>query len=577
MTPRHAHTPTNETARVVALPRVVPPVVDLTSRLRFRERCEQGCDWCGRALFPIQSTSLQAIADNRGALLGLGVGWGKTAIALLAPTVLGAAFAVILTRPSLVEAMREEYDKLRRHYRLAPCLPMSYAELSQPKSTGVLGTITARHANDRVVVVMDEVHNLARLESARTKRVLRFAEEHPGVMFVGLSGTLTSRSLKQYAHLAALCLGDRSPLPRPSAKGELSAWASCIDNDGHPKPEERARLRPLWEAFGAEPVNGQYILHGKQLQEWHRRAYRSRLQSAPGVVLTEASSIGTSLVVTQLDGLTVPPTVAEPLAKLLKEGVDPRGDAMQSDDDLWRVARHLSVGFYMRWVWPNNVVDTEWLDARREWHRLVRSELRDAREGYDSPLLVWNTVARRRAAGERDFLTEAQAAWAAVKDRPEPPSVVTWLSSYYVEWIRDYVARQPGPVIVWYESRPMAAALALVGLPVYGSGTRIPEDPPGRNIAASWLVHRDGCNLQRAWSRNLVIEPPANGLVWEQMMGRTHRTGQPADEVEVEAVAHTRPFKEAIAKARASARYIEDSMGNRQKLNFCTWAKGVMT
>lgn len=154
-------------------------------------------------------------------------------------------------------------------------------------------------------------------------------------------------------------------------------------------------------------------------------------------------------------------------------------------------------------------------------------------------------------------------------DRPEPPTVPVWLSSYLMDHAVQLVAKRE-PTLVWYETQAVGVALGQRGLPVYGQGTTVPEDPPGRTCAVSWHVHRDGRNLQHAWSRNLVVEPPASGAVWEQLLGRTHRAGQEADEVVCDVYAHAGPFTDAFRQACYKARYIEDTTGNVQKLNFAS-------
>jgi hypothetical protein len=72
--------------------------------------------------------------------------------------------------------------------------------------------------------------------------------------------------------------------------------------------------------------------------------------------------------------------------------------------------------------------------------------------------------------------------------------------------------------------------------------------------------------------RNLVANPPAGGDAWEQMLGRSHRAGQEADEVTVEVYRHTPEYKEAVQTARDLAGYIQGTFGGTQKLvSSATW------
>jgi hypothetical protein len=572
--------PAAESARIAALPIAPPAPPDPTGRYFQRSICGRAdCEWCGRRLLPTQIAALATIEATGGLFGPIGVGHGKTAIVCLAGTAYRADFVIALTKRKLIPALVATYEALRRHCKLALMLPMTYGELSHANSTGKLDALAKRYGGGRLLVVADEVHCLADSKSTRTKRFLRLFESAPNAGFVGVSGTIADHAIKQFAHLAECALGKRSPVPRPSAAPEaVSAWSACLDSEGKPTARDWVALGPLFDAFGEKvehngrAIGGQYVLHGKERTAWARRAFFARLSSAPGVVCTTDSSVGTSLVVRTLAHPTPPAELAELLTVLERDGVDPRGDAMPSSDDLWRVARHLSAGFFMAWVWPGGVKDQEWIDARRTWHKAIRAELEEqARPGYDSPFLVTTETIRRAARGERCGMIAAWSGWARVKERPAPPSVIRWVDTYLVEHAAARAQASRAPVIVWYESQAVEAALRALGLDVYGRGRSIPEDPPGRTIAASWRVHAEGANLQRAWATNLVVEPPANGKIWEQLIGRTHRQGQRADEVEVDVYAHTPAFRHALKQGQRRADFAEDSLGNRQKLNIATY------
>lgn len=575
--------PAAESARIAALPPAPPSPPDLTGRYFQRTTCGRGdCEWCGRSLNATQSASLATI-EREGGLFGpIGVGHGKTAIVCLAGTAYRADFVIALTKRKLIAPLVATYEALRRHCKLAPLLPMTYGELSHANSTGKLDALAKRYGGGRLLVVADEVHCLADPKSTRTKRFLRLFDAAPSAGFVGVSGTIADHSIKQFAHLAETALRVKSPVPRPTTAPEaVAAWSSCLDPDGKPTPKDWAALGPLFDLCGervehnGRAIGGQYVLAGKARTAWARRAFFKRLSSAPGVVCTTDSSVGTSLVVRTLSTPEPPPEVAELLTVLERDGVDPRGDAMPSSDDLWRVARHLSAGFFMAWVWPEGRKDEEWIDARRTWHKAIRAELEeDARPGYDSPFLVTTETIRKAARGEVDHVVKAWRGWEAVKDRPAPPSVIRWVDTYLVEHAAARALASKVPVIVWYESQAVEAALRALGLDVYGRGRTIPEDPPGKTIAASWRVHAEGANLQRAWAKNLIVECPANGKIAEQLIGRTHRQGQRADEVEVEIYTHTAAFKHALKQAQRRADFAEDSLGNRQKLNIATYLDG---
>jgi hypothetical protein len=144
-----------------------------------------------------------------------------------------------------------------------------------------------------------------------------------------------------------------------------------------------------------------------------------------------------------------------------------------------------------------------------------------------------------------DFLVRAAAAWAL---------------------------RSPG--IVWYEHVAYGEALAkLSGLPLYGPGAeasvKIVQEHGKRSIIASMRAHGEIKNLQM-FSRNLFTSSPASSKAWEQIIGRTHRLGQTADEVTVDVFLHTSEFRNALETALGRARYKEATLGTCQKILYAT-------
>ena len=119
----------------------------------------------------------------------------------------------------------------------------------------------------------------------------------------------------------------------------------------------------------------------------------------------------------------------------------------------------------------------------------------------------------------------------------------------------------------------------LTGFPYHGGGKQASSDilkeNGKRSIVASINAHREGKNLQDSFSRNLVITvmPDAGGL--EQVIGRTHREGQPEDEVTFEFYLHTTELKDALEKAQLRAKYVQETTGSAQKLCYGSWAGDV--
>jgi hypothetical protein len=88
---------------------------------------------------------------------------------------------------------------------------------------------------------------------------------------------------------------------------------------------------------------------------------------------------------------------------------------------------------------------------------------------------------------------------------------------------------------------------------------------------ASIAAHGQGKNLQTAFSRNLITTFPANDGIVEQLVGRTHRYGQPKPEVTVDYYAHTQEEREAVTTAKAHSKYVLETTGGLHKLSFAEW------
>lgn len=587
-----------ETARCIAVRRAPAAPADMTPELLL--------PGSSAALRPIQSAALRSIRECRGGLFPIGVGHGKTLIALLAGTVLEAELAVVLTRASVVSQMERDYHTWRAHFRMPRVKLLSYPTLSRPERSEELSRLAERYG-DRLVLVADEAHELRRFTAARTKRVARLLTRHPAIRFVALSGTITARSVKDYAHLAEWALRDGSPVPRTAEDfaDELATWCRAFDSDGRPNGLDWDAVWPVLEAFGPQlecrachgsgrtrppssyqcPAcggsgDGRTDLVGDARQAYARTALRERLHDTHGIVATTDASIGASLVIRTV-APAVPAQIRAWLDLIDDQHENPDGEILPDDLSRGRAKRNLCMGFFQRWEWPNGQPDEPWLRARRGWNMHVSEQLENhSDDGYDSPLLVWRRVAdevrERTDTGERlDPIHEAWLRWEDQRAKRPPPSVAEWYSTYALDAVADLLAKlhdEETPAIVWYESRAVEIALRQMGLRCYGAGTLPPEVPPGQKaptVAMSSRSHGTGRNLQ-AWACNLVVEPSGDGGWWEQLIGRTHRQGQEADEIVVYALAHA-SFGDALERAKAGADYIQSSTGNLQKLLLATW------
>jgi len=465
--------------------------------------------------------------------------------------------------PALRETFFSEYKKFQAHFDLPHVELIAYSRLSRPEGWDMLNALKPDY------IFADEAHCLRHLGSTRTRRLVRYLEQNPNTVFAAASGTLTARSVRDYAHLARYALGTCSPLPLLTS--HLDSWANVLDSDGRPSPTDWKTIEPLLDKFGCSFTAR---MKGSRRIDAAREAYRKLLTTAAGVVSTDDESAPCSLLIHCLRNPSMPEDIVDAL-RCVMEGTSPNGEEVFEDEAaVWRAARQVSAGFYYRWAWertPQGRIDHEWLEARSRWSRWVRRELDTAaRDGYDSPALIKDKVAkdieRNPTLATTSRIHCALADWLKVSGRQPPPTVPVRLSYYLIDAVIDEVSKHDEPVLVWYETRETGECLReKTGWPLYGPGGA-PGGVP-HTCLVSISAHHKGLNLQ-AWRLNLVVEPPSSGQVWEQLMGRTHRAGQEADEVEVFTFVGPKPFASAFASAREKAAYAAATTGGRMKLVF---------
>jgi len=515
------------------------------------------------ALRPVQ---LEALAELRraGGLLGaIGVGHGKTLIGLLAPTVLEPApeRPVYLLPPGLVGVVLAEAARFGGAFDIRPDLTiLPYSLLSHPAWRGVLEELRPD------LIIADEAHALRNLRSTRTRRVLRYLAEHDECRFVALSGTLTTRSIKDLAHLAEAALGDGAPLPRHGS--DLERWAAVLDADGQPSYHDIEAVLPLVKAFADKTrrPQGPYTSRPRV-----RGAFRRRLQQTAGVVLTDDSSTGCSLVVRRVLEPQPPEELLELAEQVDADGATPDGERVfATDEEAAACKRRLILGYHYSWDWCGVAErDRErWLQARSSYFAGLRGVLDLDLPGLDSPALVEREALRPILGLEPKqhipgWFVDRCRVWRNTRNIADPKTVVHWHSTYLVDDAVAWLDSQTEPAILWYRDRAFGEALAAAGVDVRGEGDQPPATPGP--VALSIAAQGQGHNLQ-AWRVQRVVGCPSGGARWEQLLGRTHRAGQLADVVVCDVYQHHELERRALARALRDARYVEESTGQRQKL-----------
>lgn len=577
----------DELNRVLALPR--RPVLDLasarsqamvelmTERLRRPDRPAEascGCRALGRVrclsrLLPTQAWTLFELGMVGGVLGPQGVGSGKTLNNILAPMVAkDCKVAALLVPPGLVQQLAGEHRAAAEHF-VVPSLIMPdgtgqviigrprlhvvpYSRFSRPESTKLLADLNPD------LIIADEAHALKNRESVRTGRFLRYMAEHLGTRFCCWSGTLTQRSLNDFAHLSAFALGEGSPLPIDP--DEYEKWAMVVDPSDWPAPP------------GALAVFGENV----------REGLRNRIFETRGVVSTRAGALPGCSIIMRERRTKLPAPLKAMITATKATMTRPDGEEFLTAFEVAECVEQLTCGFYYRWRFPDKpapeAVDA-WYKARKAWGQEMREKLKNARDHLDSPTLLAHAAERfekRYTCGEtcKGTLTcrlakhlpawqsETWARWRDLKDtiRHETETI----------WIDDYLARdavkwgEENHGIIWYAFTAFGHKVAELGnFEFHGGGpgaeSRILAVKPGKAIVASLASHGTGRDtLQYKFHRQLVTTPMASGALWEQLLGRLHRVGQEEDEVVTDVYRHTAEFRGTLDQALIYAKFIQD-------------------
>ena len=183
---------------------------------------------CGTmGLRPVQALALHDIGVAGGLFGPIRVGGGKTLISLLAPYILESRSPLLLLPAALIDKTQRDLRELSKHWRIPRNIRMlSYEMLGRVQSAGTF----AHYPPD--LIVADEAHRLKNKKAGVTRRVVRFMKEHPKTHFVAISGTIMSRSIRDFAHIIRWCLPKGAPVP--ITEGEVEEWGDALDERVNP-------------------------------------------------------------------------------------------------------------------------------------------------------------------------------------------------------------------------------------------------------------------------------------------------------------------------------------------------------
>lgn len=554
-------------------------------------RIKAGRRRCIKRLKPVQAWALYEMGIEGGLLAHIPVGAGKTAIGILAPMALealGSKHCLLLVPPNLIEQLVRDYQLIAQHFRVpslyvhgierkfpvdnAPRLHvLPYSRLSLPTSSDWIRNLRPD------AILADECDRLRDPNGAGTSRVIRYFREHGDTTrFCGWSGSITDDEIGDYAHLAALALRMKSPLPLDHMV--VTEWGRVLDENENPAPTgELARFCEVDETLDPNSINDV------------REGFRRRLAESKGVVVSTEASVDVDLIIEERVAPPIPPVILQALDMVRTMWVRPDtliGEKMDEElvdaMQVAKVARELATGIFYRWRFdPINGVPQlrqdvdEWRDARKEWHRELRQKLFAREEWLDSPLLCEH--AAQRFYGDRpkreDRPEWESATWqrySKIKGKVVPTVQACRVSDYLVVDAARWATEHRG--IVWYAMVEFGQWVAEIsGLPLHGggpkAGERIQNEAGNRSIIASIKSHgrgRDG--LQAIYNEQLITQLPSSSTMNEQLLGRLHRQGQPEAEVRAWFYLHTKEIKDALEMALRRANYVRGTLGASQKL-----------
>ena len=618
-----------EIQRIVGLPIVELPTKEVVEAF-CREEVQARYYDDGFRLFDTQVGAVLAWDLYNGLFAPIGVGWGKTLITLMianrAFTERRSQRSILLVPPQVyLQLTQQDIAWARKRVGLrVPFILMGGRNLESRRVTAQSGKkgcyilpysyLSTKDAEDILngikpdLLILDEAHNVKNESAARTKRLSRYmAANQPRL--VALSGTITAKSINDYHHLLAHALRENCPLPLDPALA--SNWSFVLDANADPSDAQVGPITPLL-TWSRKNFPNEKLPAGVP---GFRKAYKLRLNHTPGVVATGDNEIGCSLYISNSP---VPAKEYgnspefEQLEKYMQDVEElwrtPSGDEIDYGFHKWRYLYELTSGYYYNLRWPTveelqkrmRLTDAEaeahlvgaqiHHEALQEYHKALRHWIEyEGRPKLDTPFLVGSNMAQH---GARDVGDALFAAWRSAKDLEfdgmperlsEPKRICNYKIMHAVRWAAKRVEHGEG-ALIWFH-HDAAGRWLVEELHNHGvDALWCPSESkrPGSNavvldkknadriLVTSMGGHGTGKNLQH-FQHQLFLQFPRKADLLEQVLGRTHRNGQLADEL-VAATMNTLEFDDMNTSAcLIDALYIHQTTGARQKAIYANW------
>jgi hypothetical protein len=502
-----------------------------------------GLELGSRPLFAVQRAALADLAATRRLCMLANVGTGKLLVGALAPVVLGTRANLLITYAQLLDKTRREIAEASKHWRVSAD-DFTYVSAERLVRSELL-------ARPWDLVVVDEAH-LFRPGSKRSKAFEAYLKHNPGTAVVLLTGTPGDDDIRDVAFLSKLAHGP-SNSPYPTRWHALDQWHRALSE----RVDDRLEAGCLTEFVGPAPANDVSL-------DEVRLAVAAHAARTPGhLVYRPAQTVSCSLY---LDSHTL----RRPTSRALERAYESTRlhghlgdyDFAEMPAERWRLMRQLGLG-YAKVIDPRP--PAEWVLARRLWASICSA-------------YVDTTYAQLCAAAEDPSheLNKHLKQWRAIEPSFRPAHKVLWYDDVVVRWCVEWLQNTKGLLWTPYPDFGESVALAA-GLPFFhrlGVCSRFGSiesygSPTGAVLSIQ--ANSTGRNLQR-WSRSLVVAPPAKSDVLNQLIGRTHRTGQTAEQVNATFLFSCGQHIDAVERALERAKFDASLGGNEgNKLLACDW------
>ena len=595
-----------ELARILALPVVGQPTQEWVDA--WSQQVAPKSAWDDpmfKGYFPEQCAAISAYAHYGRLFAMVGAGRGKTLIAywcasiamfqhghrrvlILVPS---NVYQEFLTRGT-VEAQRKAGVSLpmiplknktaRQRMAMVDQYPqggvflMPYSYLSQPDGEDLLRKIAP------TCLIADEAHRLKNVRAAGPRRLWSVFSEiaKTGVRTDALllSGTMTTKGVSDYWHMARNALRDLSHVPTTEAVAK--DWGVFLDAAAEDRAYVCDELMPLFEWGRAMDQSAPMPYSTVGL----RRAYQFRKAATPGVVTSSGDVVPCSLVVDLPQGNT---PSAECLAKLDDVehlAIAPNGEEIEFGLHTYKWNYELASGFYNDLYWDEERWEADQLERakahfedNRSYTKALRTWLENnAKAGLDSPLLVARNMSQHgpRDVGHGLFILwqkQHEQRWKGMPERTPRP---VWVSDHrindVVRWAQDR-SKQGG--LIWcyhneFRARQVGslrkAGLEVVDCPS-GHSERLESRRKGVFYVLMLQGYREGLNLQ--WGdQACMAQWPRSAMVAEQSIARQHRAGQQSDECSVTSFLNCEFDDINFCATLVDSAYIGQVTGSRQRL-----------